>query len=177
MANTKLTQMNLGDRGLTVNKEYDENFYIQSNFQLYEMHDPTTKELILSPKLMLITQTARDLSGCSISTAGASWYRGEPYNTSIGGSPTSYHLIGKAHDTKWYKDGVQVHPLRCGYIMYHIARQWNCKVEIGVYFPGYDQKGSGGYLHFAVDADRDHFYYYDSNGVYNNIPDIGNIGI
>lgn len=173
--NTLITKINLGkNHEVTVDSLINSYEKSQDNFQYYEMHDPTNKELILHPKSLFIMQRAREITGCTIiTTDGLSWYRGEKYNEDIGGSPTSYHLKGAAIDSKWFKNNKQMHPLECAFVLYHIAKDFGTKVEIGVYFPGYDKRGSGGYVHFAADADPEHFYYYDSHGFYFDVPRLG----
>jgi len=110
-----------------------------------------------------ITQEARTSTGCMIvTTNGLSWYRGELYNQKVGGADKSYHLYGQAHDSKWYYQGNQVHPLHCAYTMLQLARARNWKCEIGVYLPKYDGSSTG-YMHFAV-CQKDHLYYFDKKG-------------
>jgi len=136
---------------------------MSDNFTLAEMVDPTTNKLIFCPQLLEITQEARTSTGCMIvTTNGLSWYRGELYNQKVGGADKSYHLYGQAHDSKWYYQGNQVHPLHCAYTMLQLARARNWKCEIGVYLPKYDGSSTG-YMHFAV-CQKDHLYYFDKKG-------------
>ena len=145
--------------------------YMDDNFQLHEMVDPTNNQLIYYPKLVYIMQDARDTSGCEIRVKnGLSWQRFEDYNRLVGGSDTSIHMVGGATDSKWYykyKDTesfVQVHPIHCAYIMQEIANRYKVNCEIGVYLAGYDGSNTLGYLHFAITEGNNYFYYYDKRG-------------
>lgn len=139
--------------------------YMDDNFQLHEMVDPTNNELIYYPKLVYMMQDARDTSGCEIRVKnGLSWQRFEDYNRLVGGSDTSIHMVGGATDSKWFYKGIQIHPIHCAYIMQEIAERYKVNREIGVYLPGYDGSKTLGYLHFAITEGNNYFYYYDKKG-------------
>jgi len=143
----RIIQINLLDRIIECDIRMPLTAKMSDNFTLAEMVDPTTNKLIFCPQLLEITQEARTSTGCMIvTTNGLSWYRGEKYN----------------HDSKWYYQGNQVHPLHCAYTMLQLARARNWKCEIGVYLPKYDGSSTG-YMHFAV-CQKDHLYYFDKKG-------------
>jgi len=159
----RIIQINLLDRIIECDIRMPLTAKMSDNFTLAEMVDPTTNKLIFCPQLLEITQEARTSTGCMIvTTNGLSWYRGELYNQKVGGADKSYHLYGQAHDSKWYYQGNQVHPLHCAYTMLQLARARNWKCEIGVYLPKYDGSSTG-YMHFAV-CQKDHLYYFDKKG-------------
>lgn len=165
----KIIQINLGDRFIPCNIILPLTTKMSANFTLAEMVDPTTFELIFCPEHLSLMQEARIRSGCSIIvTNGLSWYRGYDYNKSIGGSPASYHLSGVACDSKWYKNGVQIHPIHSAYQMLSIANERKQKCEIGVYLPGYDGESTG-YMHFACPVPKNHLYYFGDKGIKHEI--------
>ena len=139
--------------------------YMDDNFQLHEMVDPTNNELIYYPKLVYIMQDARDTSGCEIQVKnGLSWQRFKDYNRLVGGSDTSIHMVGGATDSKWYLEGKQIHPIHCAYIIQEAAIRYRVNYEIGVYLPAYDGSKTLGYLHFAITEGNNYYYYYDTKG-------------
>ena len=159
----RIVQINLLDRIIECDIRLPLTSKMSENFTLAEMVDPTTNKLIFCPQLLEITQQARTETGCTIvTTNGLSWFRGELYNQKVGGADKSYHLYGQAHDSKWYYQGNQVHPLHCAYEMLERVKARNWKCEIGVYLPKYDGSSTG-YMHFAV-CNKDHLYYFDKKG-------------
>jgi len=159
-----ITKINLIDRKIDCRTQLPIDTKLAHDFFFYEMMDPTTNELILCPTLLEITQQARTETGYEIHTnKGLSWYRGEEYNKKVKGSPTSLHLEGLAHDSKWYKDGVQASPVCTAYEMYIRARSRGLFCEVGIYFPGYDGESTG-YMHFGIHPSKSSIYYCKEKG-------------
>lgn len=72
---------------------------VSKNFKLYEFEcKDGSNQVVLHPKLLELSQKLRDRLGKPVVINSA--YRNQSHNRSVGGSPTSQHLYGKAIDVR-----------------------------------------------------------------------------
>lgn len=136
---------------IQVNQEIPLNAKVAPNFQFSELRDPTTNRLMIHTILLAIIQALRTEQGWSINVE--SCYRGEPFNTDVGGAWDSYHKTGEAIDFKAYLNGKQIDTIHAGYQLQYLLNRFGIKGGIGVYMPNYE-KGSMGFNHLDVRMDK-----------------------